>query len=253
MTERPTRRDALKVGSSTAAALMAWMSMSEFRPRRRRGGRGTRPLPGHAAHAPEPARLGDARGMADAAGSGLQRAALRGPRVRPRLAPAGGRRPGRAPPDLHDGGAEGPTPKGRADDAGVLGERVLQGVHERRVQQPMDRHAARAPAEGVRDRAGNDRGRVPRPGPAEGDPAPEDQARVDDRGPFRPQHVARGRAEPGPVAGLRAQRRADRAPQRRPAAADRPGLVRGREREMAGPHRVPRPALHGAVHGHGIT
>ena len=65
----------------------------------------------------------------------------------------------------------------------------------------------------------------------------------------RAQHVGGGRDGPEPPALLRDERRAAAGDARRPGAADRAGLVRGRERQVAGAHPGAADALRGAVHG----
>ena len=68
----------------------------------------------------------------------------------------------------------------------------------------------------------------------------------------RPQHVGAGRDGPEPHPLLRDERRAAAGDARRPGAADRAGLVRGRERQVAGAHPGAADALRGAVHGAGL-
>ena len=83
----------------------------------------------------------------------------------------------------------------------------------------------------------------------DGGPRRHRRRRPDDHRAVRAQHVARGRARPRQPALLRDERRAAAGRPRLPAAADRAGLVRRGQRQVADAHRGAGPALRGPVHG----
>src|SRR5262249_42508333 len=85
-----------------------------------------------------------------------------------------------------------------------------------------------------------------------GGPGDREGARRRGHRAVRPLDGARGRARPEQPARLRAQRPAAAAVERLPAAADRAGLVRGRQRQVAAPDRGPPGPVRGPLHGPGL-
>ena len=193
----------------------------------------------------QPAALGGARLLADAHRPVLHRRPLRpAGRRRAGLAP-GGRRPGRAAPDPHAWTTCGPARARRSSSPWSAPATTASPGSRRRSAPPAGR-ARRWPRCCGGGRAGPRAARW-----SSGAPTP---ARRTVREITMPQHFARSMSladalDPEQPAVLRDERRAAAAGPRVPAAADRPRLVRGGQRQVADPHRgaghPPDEPLHG--------